>query len=260
MRLSRSGGYLNIGFGPVPDLTLVVPFYLNTEMLRRQYEGWAGWAGKLKRRLDVIIVDDGSPEPAADVPRPRGLPALRIYRVTEDRPWHQHGARNIGAHEAGEGWLLLTDMDHVLEEGAAAELLNLLPELDEGAIYTLDRIEADTRKPTLDRNGNPKPHPNSFVVTRDTFWKIGGYDEDFCGQYGTDGFFRQRAFSVARRGHIEVPLVRYWRDIVPDASTTTLPRKEGRDPGAKDKILAAKRARGEADVVKVLQFPWERAL
>lgn len=245
----------------MPDLTLVMPYYDNGSMLARQYEGWRKWPLEHRKRLKVILVDDGSQSaPAATVARPSGLPAVKIYRVLVDKPWHQHAARNIGAHEAEDGWLLLTDMDHVLEEGAAAELLSLLPELDEGSIYTLDRIEADTRKPTLDRNGNPKPHPNSFVVTRDTFWKIGGYDEDFCGQYGTDGFFRQRAFSVARRGHIEVPLVRYWRDIVPDASTTTLPRKEGRDPGAKDKILAAKRARGETDVVKVLQSEWERVL
>jgi hypothetical protein len=244
----------------VPDLTLVMPTYLNNGMLARQYEGWAAWPDELKRRLEVIIVDDGSPVPAAEVPLPPGLPLVRIYRVAKDIPWHQHGARNLGAHVASEGWLLLTDMDHVLEAEAAERLLALLPTLDMDAIYTLDRIEADSRKPTKDRNGNPKPHPNSFVVTRELFWRIGGYDEDLTGVYGTDGFFRHRAFSIGRRGHLAIPLVRYWRDLIPDASTTTLPRKEGRDPGHKERILAEKRARGEADTVKVLQFEWERVL
>jgi hypothetical protein len=244
----------------VADLTLVMPTYLNSGMIARQFEGWAAWPGSLKERLEVILVDDGSPEPAADVPRPQGLPALRIYRVKDDIPWHQHGARNLGAHVAPDGWMLLTDMDHVLEAEAAAALLDRLPTLSPRAIHTLDRIEADTRTPTLDRNGQPKPHPNSFVLTRELYWQIGGYDEDLTGLYGTDGFFRQRAFTIGRRAHIQIPLVRYWRDLIPDASTTTLPRKEGRDPGHKDRILKAKRDRGEADVVKVLQFEWERVL
>jgi hypothetical protein len=241
-------------------LTLVMPTYLNSGMIARQYEGWAAWPDELKAEIRIILVDDCSPEPAADVPRPDGLPDLQIYRVAKDIPWHQHAAKNLGAHVAPEGWMLLTDMDHVLEPDAAAALFDRLPSLDPKAIHTLDRIEADTRKPTKDRNGNPKPHPNSFVVTRELYWKIGGYDEDLTGVYGTDGFYRQRAFSIGRRGHIEIPLVRYWRDLIPDASTTTLPRKEGRDPGHKERILKAKRDRGEADVIKVLQFDWERVL
>lgn len=231
-------------------------------MLRLQYQGWAAWQDKRKRRLKVIIVDDGSPDPAADVPRPEGLPELEIYRVTEDRPWHQHAARNLGAHVAPEGWMLLTDMDHVLSEESARLILKRIDkgQLSASAIYMLDRIEADTGEPTTDDKGNLKPHPNSFVVTRETYWRIGGYDEDFCGVYGTDSLFRHRAFSIARRGHLPIPLTRYWRGLVPDASTTTLARKEGREPGIRQKIEQAKAERGEANVVKVLQFPWERVL
>jgi hypothetical protein len=245
------------------DLTIVMPFYLNKGMLSLQYAGWAAWPQEIKDRVSVIIVDDGSPEGhAVDASRPEGLPALSIYRVTEDRPWHQHAARNLGAHVAGEGWMLLTDMDHVLAEGAAAALLKLIRKgkLEPDAIYMLARIEADTGLPTM-QNGYQKPHPNSFVVTRETYWRIGGYDEDFCGVYGTDSLFRERAFTRARQGHLnKIALTRYWRDLVEDASTTTLPRKEGRDPLARDRIMAAKRARGEQNIVKVLQFPWERVL
>lgn len=240
-----------------------MPFFENPEMLALQYRGWKAWPAKLRNRLRVIIVDDGSPEnPAANVPRPFGLPDLRIYRVTENRPWHQHAARNLGTHEAGEGWMLITDMDHVLPAESAALLFRAMDKgkLDPATIYTLDRLEVDTGKPTLDRNGNPKPHPNSFVVTRELYWRIGGYDEAFCGLYGTDALFRERAFTIGRRGHLPIPLTRYWRDIVPDASTNGLPRKEGRDPGARTRVQAEKAARGEADVITTLAFPWERVL
>jgi hypothetical protein len=194
------------------------------------------------------------------VARPEGIPGLEIYRVTEDRPWHQHAARNLGAHVAPDGWLLLTDMDHVLTGQNAAALLKRLGKLDPASIYTLHRVEADTGQPTINDAGQPKPHPNSFVLTRELYWRIGGYDEDFCGIYGTDGLFKQRAFNVGQRDHLKkVALTRYWRDLVPDASTHA-PRKEGRKPGDKKSVLIAKAARGETGVVKVLQFPWERLL
>ncbi len=242
-------------------LTLILPFYLNQGMLALQYQGWAAWPDKLRERLRVILVDDGSPEPAAVVPRPEGL-EIEIYRVLEDRPWHQHAARNLGAHVAPEGWLLMTDMDHVLSEESASRLLKSMDKgrLDESRVYMLSRIDADTGLLTLGDNGSPKPHPNSFVLTRELYWQIGGYDEDYCGTYGTDRLFRDRAQKIGGRARLDIPLTRYWRDLVPDASTTTLPRKEGRDPLAKQKIAAAKAARGEADVIKVLQFPWEQVV
>jgi hypothetical protein len=241
-------------------LTLIMPYYDNAGMLRLQYEGWAAWPMKRKARLRVILVDDGSPEPAADVPRPTGLPELEIYRVTEDRPWHQHAARNLGTHVAPEGWLLLTDMDHVLTDDSARALLKRIDagDLDETTAYMLDRVEADTGLPTLNGDGNPKPHPNSFVMTRETFWRVGGYDERLTGFYGTDAYFRRRLFDRAGRGHLDVPLVRYWRDLVPDASTRTLPRKEGRNTPERERKIAA--AAAAPDDLLTLAFPWERVL
>lgn len=244
------------------DLTIVMPFYLNKGMLALQYAGWAAWPEEIKDRVQIILVDDGSPEGhAVDVDRPEGLPALSIYRVTEDRPWHQHAARNLGAHVAGQGWLLLTDMDHVLTEEAARALLKRirLGKLDPEAIYTLARIEADTGKPTM-QNGKPKPHPNSFVVTRKTFWRIGGYDEEYRG-YGTDGKFKERAFSRATKGHLDkVALTRYWRELVPDASTTVFGRKEDEWRCNTAEITRRKLAEGRANDILTLDFPWEKVL
>lgn len=242
-------------------LTLAMPFYQNPGMLALQYRTWLGWPVKARSGVKVVIVDDGSPEgPAANVPRPYGLPEIEIYRVTEDRPWHQHAARNLAASVALEGWLLLTDMDHVLTAEAVAMLLKAIGKgkLDEGTVYMLDRVEADTGLPTLGKDHKPKPHPNSFVMTRAMFWRIGGYDERATGFYGTDKLFRTRAFRLAKQGHLAIPLTRYWRDIVPDASTTTLARKEGRDPAVKAKALSLIAREPEARVV--LDFPWERVV
>lgn len=242
-------------------LSLVIPYYRNPGQLALQYATWASWGAEMKAQTEIVVVDDGSPEPAADVTRPDGLPALSIYRVIEDRPWHQHAARNLGAHVAHGPWLLLTDMDHVLTADAAKALFKRMGRLDPGAAYFLHRIDADTMTPTLGSDGQPKPHPNSFVMTRDLYWRVGGYDEDFCGIYGTDGLFKKRLFDIAARGFLKhVPLVRYSRDVMPDASTSTLPRKEGRRPGAKQAVIAMKAAAGRSETVTTLAFPWERVL
>lgn len=241
------------------EVTIAMPYYRNPGMLARHYANWLLWPDLLRATFRFLIVDDGSPERADDVPLPVELD-VEIYRVLEDRPWHQHAARNLAAHVAQDGWLLMTDMDHMLMPEQAKQLFARLPKLDDGACYMLDRIEADTGLPTLGKDGKPKPHPNSFLMTKSTYWRIGGYDEDFCGVYGTDRLFRDRAFGRARRGHLDIPLTRYWRDIVPDASTRDMPRKEGRDPNAKRRIMQAKAARGELNVIKVLDFEWERAL
>lgn len=241
-------------------ITMVIPFYRNSMMLRLQFSVWASWPEEAKRRVSIILVDDGSPEPASSVEQPDGLPALSIYRILEDRPWHQHAARNLGAHVASDGWLLLTDMDHVLTAKNAEALIKRIPLLDEEAIYTLHRVEADTGEPTRSDSGSLKPHPNSFVVTRAAYWHIGGYDEDYCGIYGTDGLFKARAFSRARRDHLrKVALTRYWRGIVADASTDA-PRKSGRVPGAREAVAKAKAQLGRADEITTLNFPWERVV
>lgn len=242
-------------------LSLVMPFYLNSGMLALQYAEMTRWSDKAKAQIEVVIVDDGSPQPAVDVERPEGLPALRIYRVAEDKPWWQHGCRNVGAHEADAPWLLLTDIDHILTASGADALLKRIDQLDPGTAYFLHRVQADTGEPTVNQRGERKPHPNSFVMTRDLFWRAGGYDEDYCGIYGTDGLFKARLFDLAKEGFLKkVPLVRYWREIVPDANTATLPRKEGRIPGDKQAIAVRKAAEGRAGQIVTLSQEYERAL
>lgn len=246
-----------------PVLTLVMPYYEDADMLGIQYAEWASWADEVKDRVEVALVDDGSPSrPATSVERPDGLPTLRIYRIGIDRAWNQHGARNLGAEMARAPWLLLTDCDHVISGSHAAELVRRIEAgaLAADAAYTLARVEADTGEPTKGRTGEPKPHPNSFVMTRRLYNEIGGYDEDYCGVYGTDRLFRRRLEKKASVGHLaDIVLRRYSEDMF-GLARHTLPRKEGRKPRAKEMVAEQKRRRGELGVIKRLQFPWARVL
>lgn len=241
------------------SLSLVMPYYENPGMLAAQYALWREYPQDLKEHLEILVVDDGSPEgPAVDVARPEGLPKLCIYRVLEDRPWHQHAARNLGAKMATGQWLLMTDMDHMVPSGT---LKILMAQINKARVYLFPRLDAPHLTPTMGRDGYPKPHPNTFALTRALYWEVGGYDEEFCGIYGTDGLFRARLFANTVGVMLtNAPIIRYPREVIADASTRTLPRKEGREPGEKRAILDRKTAQGRANQITTLNFPWTQVL
>lgn len=244
----------------MPVLSIILPYYRNPAMLAEQYRVWNSYPEETKAVIEFVIVDDGSPqeESVMTVPMQEDNPWPRLYRVLEDRPWHQHGARNLGAHEAGGAWLYLGDMDHVIPPSTLNEMISLC---NYEAIYTFGRVDAPDMRPTM-KNGVLKPHPNTFLMPRSAFWKIGGYDEDLTG-YGTDGFFRARlkdaGIPIVHRADIRI--VRYPREVVADASTRTLPRKEGRtaEHRADVQAIAAHKAQ-TGQRPKVLDFEWRRLL
>ncbi len=256
-------------------LSLVMPYYKNQKMLALHLDVWRDeWSDDLMRAVEVVIVDDGSPnETALELLRDvdvNGLPSISLYRVTEDRPWHQHGARNLGANVANAPWLLMTDMDHVVPPSTLRSVLSLLP-LPRREVLTFGRVDAPvwfdeaedwpefsrTRRP----DGSLKPHVNSFVIERAHYLKMGGYDEAYCGIYGTDQEFRSRLWQRATERHLEhAPLIRVDRVVVADASTRDVDRKAPNRVKAKKAVRLTKILRGEKNVVRSLDFQWEKIL
>jgi hypothetical protein len=237
----------------VNPVTLCLAYYLNPAMLRLQYEFLRGLPAELKAHLAVIVVDDGSPsDPAAPPAADIGVP-VQVFRITVDVPWNQDAARNLAVARAMTPWVALTDMDHVLPEETVRGLVQ--GRLDKGRVYRFGRrLDAPYLAPKI-KHGAPHPHPNSWVMTRKTWDRIGGYDEALAGNYGTDGDFQRRARAVAPIEDLPLALIRYPREVVADASTTTLPRKRPED---KDRIRAIIGERGPGWRPLRLSFPWVR--
>ncbi len=228
------------------SVTFVYPYYENPAFLAHQVECWSRYAEELRERLSIVIVDDCSPLTRAALvvgkyrtEQLRSVP-IRVFRIDVDVRWNWLAARNIGAHYAPDGWMLLTDMDHVVPERTLRSLMS--NHHDPKTIYRFSRTGTKTT-----------PHPNSWFVTREMFWKIGGYDESASGYYGTDGDYRRRCAATAPV--VILPEMLEHHEFEQDASTEIYKRKQSEDAEGK-RILRARRGLAP----KVLSFPYHEVM
>lgn len=222
-------------------VTIVLPYYQNAAFFREQVQHW--WhecPPEYRSFINAIVVDDGSPEPAM---MPAAVPfTLRLFRITQDIPWNWLAARNIGAHHAAEGWIVLTDMDHVITSATFQALVDGAH--DPSVVYAFSRLEHT--------GAAIPPHSASFFLTQELFWRIGGYDETLSGHYGTDGEFRRRIVTVAQIQVLSDVLIRY--ENVGDSSTTRYRRKLPEDAAAVSALVKARRSDWRP---KTLSFPYQ---
>lgn len=175
-------------------ITVVCPWYLNASFVSCQIDLWSALPGILKDMTKFILVDDGSPQPLTipDVDL-----NLTMARIKQDIPWNQPGARNLGAHLADTAYLIFTDIDHEITFGALKQA-HQKPK-DPSTIYRFKRL----------LNGRPHyPHPCSFLISKQDFDRIGGFDEDFSGHRGhDDSMFRMVAEKHLKSDMIDGELI-----------------------------------------------------
>lgn len=209
------------------DLTFVCAFYENRGMLREQQKLWHSYPLEMRRHFHAIVTDDASPEDQRALPafEPVDIASYRLFRALEKKRWNWLFARNLGWEHAVTEWVLFTDIDHALPHVTLRWIL--LAELDPTAIYRFSRVDAPRPLPYHISECTPyKPHPNTWMMTRAMFDKVGGYDERFSGFYGSDSEFRERVHKAASAVIMRPePLVRYPREVLADSSTTTFERK-----------------------------------
>jgi glycosyltransferase involved in cell wall biosynthesis len=234
-------------------ITLIHPYYENPRMLEAQQDTWKGFPKRWRDHFRVIVVDDGSKDtPAEDAYEEIGF-EYRLYRINVDVRWNWLACRNLAASEADDdSWLFLTDIDHIVPEQALAYLYEAV--LDPDCFYTPRRARFPNRVPIA------KDHPNSYIMTRDLYWRIGGYDERFSGVYGTDGMYRRRSLQHAE--HVILDRCVTWLHTqaeIDDASTTKYERKTDYDRRECNKRMWAIAASGDLRPHTLL-FPWERVI
>lgn len=245
------------------DLTLVLPFFMNSSMLLEHQRIWSDYPPELGAALHVIVVDDCSPKghrlSRKSVPAVENIASFQLYRLLTKVRWNWLACRNLGVANAVTDWVLLTDMDHALPAETLTALTTM--DLDRSHVYRLSRVDAPRVWPyRLDECRPYKVHPNTWLMARDMYDRVGGYDERLAGLYGTDGEMRDRIHATARAVVI-LPnvLIRYPRDIVADASTLPSVYTRKNDPANDEELLARREARAKIPGWRPLRltFPYE---
>lgn len=214
-------------------------------MLREHLRRLCYWPDALHKRLTVIICDDCSHDHPADADLVRHQPfETRLYRITRKEMWNYRAAKNIAMHEAPEGWALITDIDHVLCADEAKRLFRMTLKNDRGA-YIFQR-----RNP---RGKFVRPVKAIRLMTRETYWRIGGYDESFVGTHkGLHGEMSARIREAAGEMiPIDIKLTRYTRAGVGDEPDGLI-RNDTHYRAKLERIVAAWAG------VKTMTFPYER--
>ena len=94
-------------------LTIIYPYYNSIKAVKIQIDNWSKYPIELMKKLQFILIDDCS-DNKADL-RINFPINLTLLRVTDNIPWNQPGAKNLGFKFAKTDWIFTSDIDHVLQ-------------------------------------------------------------------------------------------------------------------------------------------------
>lgn len=231
-------------------------------MLREQIATWEGYP----EEVSIILVDDGSPEDARAIVIAHASQTLRdrlrLFRVDVDVPWNRGGARNLGTQQAKTDWVVHLDIDHVLTAQSARNLVEFKPNPKHWyrfERYRLGKADETRKKDKIPEHaefGKIHPHIDSYLCTRDMYWRAGGYNEDFSGCLGGGSPFLALMEAEAAPQILpgEISLNVYTRNTVADASDWALSRDRGEFARRKAKMKKPYRGHNH------IRFPWTQIL
>lgn len=189
------------------NLAIIYPYYTNVDLLMMQLDVWSGYTPHVKRGLTIILVDDCSPSESSAMSvinrwqheRNRLVDwNMRLLCIEQDFLWNTAGARNLGAYYVKQlnqhAVIVMSLMDVFTPNSTMCNLIKLIVHghfLDQKRVCMFSRFVV----PGL---VSVTPHPSSlFVCHVETFWSVGGFDEDFTGGYGHDDTLLRILFFIS---------------------------------------------------------------
>lgn len=242
------------------ELTLVMAVYGQPVMLGRQIGIAMLYPDDVADNLNVVVVDDHGDPPVPVDPislLSNQVKSAKLFRVDKDIPWNQMGARNLGMQHS-QGWCLMIDPDMVFDSDTMRRMMLAAGKLQRGRVLKYGLKHVNSGK--LDMTS-----PNTWLLHRDDFFAVGGYDEDFAGNKGWSDVQLLDILRSCYKVEERPDLWAHFHSIesVPDAMVTKLDRSTSTNKKKRvKKVEQARRAGGWARWSKSrvtaerLRFPW----
>lgn len=247
-------------------LSLVHPFYNEEERFDIQFQNWKELDEQVKRKLQIVLVDDCSKTPVSDLitrsKQKRIDFNIEGYRVLEDLKWNTPGALNLGIIQAPTDWVLIMDSDCLFKPDMMNKLMSeLRPDRKWSYWFTRDRITDDPIKKQRTRF-----LPCTILFHKDLFKAVDGFDEDFTGAHsgGYGAFDADFSKKMVQEGYYRytitnVVATEYMEDVV----GPNIQQKTGVVPDThhyiNKKIWYSKLDGKTPRNTKHLNFKWEKA-
>lgn len=236
-------------------VSVIIPAYKAGQYIRETIQGVLE---QTHTNLELIIIDDGSPDNQAEVIAPIAASDTRIQYIKQ-KNGGVSSARNHGYRLSKGFFLAFLDADDIwLPDNLELKLAKFAEDSDFGLVHS-DMAIMDGRsqltgasksgkegyilEDLLSWNGTCVPTPSSILVKREVLEKVGGFDLELSNAADQEFFFRvANAYKIGR-----VPKVTWWYRVHDNNMHSNIPVME------KDALLAYQRAE-ENDLFKSKGF------
>ena len=189
-------------------IDIVYTYYNGINLLEKYIDHWNNNFNDVKHKINFILIDDHSDESCKAINIVQKMDInfnFQLYHVDDNILWNEMGARNLGGSISTSDTLLFLDWDHLITQELIHEIFTW--PFDEKHMYLFHRKKYKNHMPLwepgqfnnwLQENklistpGTKNvPVRSGFCLTRKLWEDVGGFDEDFAGNYGKyDRMFR----------------------------------------------------------------------
>ena len=235
-----------------PSLSICFSTFGQPVMLKHWFDMYLNEPEEYRRQCEVICVDDCG-DPPAEVPSD---PTIKLYRVKDNIPWNQCGARNLAAHVATAPILLLIDVDMTIPPGMLKRFVGEAKQHRAGLVLHPYLVHSFSGK-------KDSTSPNVHLLRKRDFLACGGYQEDYAGHKGWSDVTMLRVMTalLKSRKSEQLYLVLHHDSNIPDAQVRTLDRDVKHNRKLHDKHIAICHRSGYSAFARAnrrIRFQWEQ--